>query len=153
MWVAWSISAELSCWGGGRLRHLPPLAGSWEPRPVLMAGLPLSCLSWRLPFSYHWLSVGIHRPPERAVPSSPYTPREAKVFPAAARRSFARASLVPRGGPVVESHRGHSAHPHTGISGAPAQPLPSHGALALVLYKCLSRNQPCLVPRVLPEML
>lgn len=41
------------------------------------------------PFSYHWLNVGIHRPPGKgSAILSLHTQREAKVFPAAARREL-----------------------------------------------------------------
>lgn len=114
LWAAWSISAELSCWGGGRLRHPPPLAGSWEPRPVLMAGLPRlgAC-----PFSYHWLSVGIHRPPGKgSAVLSLHTQREAKVFPAAARRELRPGFPWSHVAGLWLSHTGHTsctpAHQH-----------------------------------------
>ena len=130
LWAGWSISTELSGQGGGRLCH-PPRAGSHgrSSRPVC----PIVCSSWCLPFL---LPLAQCRDSgaswEGQCHPLPTHPERSQHVPCSCMQGASPGPLlVPRGGPVVESHWAHLLHPS--ISGAPAQPLPSHGALALVL--------------------
>ena len=128
-------------------------------RPGAMADphgwFALSCVCLgACPFSYHWLNAGIHRPPGKSSAIlSLHAQREASVFPAAAHRELRPGFPWSHVAGLRLSHTGHTsctpAHQH--LRGPCSAPT-SHGALALVLYTRLSRNQPCLVPRVLPEM-
>ena len=84
LWAGWSISAELSCQGGGRLCNPPGPAATADPH----GRFALSCAHLgACPFSYPWLNAGIQGSPGKGnAILSLHTQREASMFPAAARR-------------------------------------------------------------------
>lgn len=128
MWAGWSISAELSCQGGGRLRYPPPPAGSHGRSSWLVC--PVVCSSWRLPFL---LPLAQCRDSQASWKEQchplPTCPERSQHVPCSCTQgALPRLPLVPRGGPAVESQRAHLLHTRTPASPGPLlSPSPRTG--------------------------